>query len=272
MHDIVNIDFNIEYLSKHLPRHSHRAYEIIFLLEGDLSYFVDERTYKLVPGSIVFINSHSMHQNVSFDDSKYKAIMVRFSKDFVINHIAEADNSHFFYSFYHKTRALQLTEQQGEELKTHLLEMSDEFEAGRPESRYYCATCLIQLLIKAKRIILQDAAGSQVGYPSYMHMKISRVAGYINSNYMKNISLSDLSENFGISECYLSRNFRKVTGFYFSEYLNTTRINMAKKLLDETNLTITRISEETGYNTITHFGRMFKNLTGVSPKKYRTGG
>ena len=101
-------------------------------------------------------------------------------------------------------------------------------------------------------------------------MKISKVAAYLNTHYKEKIALKDIADKFAISEYYLSRNFRKVTGFYFSEYLNTTRINMAKKLLRESNYNITRISEETGFNTITHFGRMFKNMVGVSPKKYRT--
>ena len=269
MDDFRNLVFDIRYLTMHLPKHLHKAYEIIFVLDGELHYFVDDRTYQLTPGSIICICANSLHQNVTLDNKKYKAIMIRYSKDFIQNHIDRANNATFFYSYYYKTRALRLSQEQSEEVKDLCLELFTEFNTRDSEYEYVCYAVLIQLLIKIKRIDLLGHDSSQVEYPNYLHMKISKIAGYINGHYKEPVILQEVAEKFYISEYYLSRNFRVVTGFSFNEYLNTTRINMAKKLLKETNLNITRIAEEVGFNTITHFGRTFKKIVGMPPKSYR---
>jgi len=268
MDDLRNLVFDIRYLSLHLPKHTHSAYEIIFVLDGELDYFVEERTYRLTGGSILCIPANVIHQNVTADKTKYRAIMIRFSKDFIQTHMDTEDAS-FFYSCYYKTRALKLNADQAEAIRDLCLQMFGEFNTKDPEFEHYCHALLVQLVIKVKRISLAATEDSRVDYPNYLHMKISKIAGHINTAYKQPITLTDVARKFGISEYYLSRNFRNVTGFSFSEYLNTTRINMAKRLLRETNLNVTRIAEETGFNTITHFGRMFKSMTGLSPKAYR---
>lgn len=268
MDDLRNLVFDIRYLSLHLPKHTHSAYEIIFVVDGALDYFVEERTYRLTGGSILCIPANVIHQNVTVDKTRYRAIMIRFSKDFIQTHM-DTDDTSLFYSCYYKTRALKLTPDQAEVMHGLCLGMFEEFNTKAPEFEYYCHALLVQLVIKVKRVSLAATEDSRVDYPSYLHMKISKIAGYINASYQEPITLKEVARKFGISEYYLSRNFRNVTGFSFSEYLNTTRINMAKRLLRETSLNITRIAEETGFNTITHFGRMFKSITGVSPKAYR---
>ena len=269
MEDFRNLVFDIRYLTKHLPKHAHKAYEIIFVLDGELHYFVDERTYQLTPGSVICICANSLHQNVTLDQKKYKAIMIRYSKDFIQNHADSADNSTFFYSYYYKTRALKLSQEQSDGVKDLCLELFTEFNTRDRDYEYMCYSLLVQLLIRIKRIGVLGHDSSQVDYPNYLHMKVSRIAGYINGHYREPIALNEVAKQFHISEYYLSRNFRLVTGFSFNEYLNTTRVNMAKRLLKETNLNITRIAEEVGFNTITHFGRTFRKIVGFSPKAYR---
>ena len=264
-----NITFNVEYLTKHKPKHRHRFYEIIYMLAGELDYFVHDRTYKLRPGNIIFINVNHMHQNVGFDHSKYKAIMIQFSKDFVQTHIDRSENAHFFYSFYYKSHALAVDEEENAKLHELCTEMLEEFNEKEAEYLYYCHTLLIQLLIFSTRIIRKDQRKLEIDYPNYLHKKISSIAGYINSHYKEKIVLQTVAKKFGISEYYLSRNFKLVTGLSFIEYLNNTRVNIARKLLEESSLNITRIAEESGFNSITHFGRVFKKIVGRSPKEYR---
>jgi len=269
MEDLRNLVFDIRYLNLHLPKHTHRAYEIIMVLEGELNYFVDNRAYHLPPNSIICITANIIHQNISLNNQLYRAVMIRFSKDFIQTHSDGAEKSNFFYSFYHKTRALRLTVEQAEEARELCVSMFNEFNAKDAEYLHYCHSLLVQLLIKLKRIILMDYESSRVDYPNFLHMKVSKIASYINSHYKETILLTDMAKEFSISEYYLSRNFKTVTGFSFNEYLNTTRINMAKKLLKETGLNVTRIAEEVGFSTITHFGRTFKKIVGLPPRAFR---
>ena len=92
-----------------------------------------------------------------------------------------------------------------------------------------------------------------------MHRKVSAIVNYINENYEKDyLTLSYLSEHFYISPSYLSRVFRKATGFTFIEYLNSVRIREALRLLRETNFKIIEVGVQSGFKSISHFGRVFK--------------
>jgi len=266
-----NIYFDVGYLKKHLPKHKHYAYEIIFMLAGELSYFVHDRTYRLREGNILFINTNDLHQNLTVDSSKYQAIMIRFSKDFLQTHNDNMVNSDFLYSFYNHTRALALVEEEKRTLKEICQAMIEEFELRLPDHLFCCHALLTQLLIRSKRVMLMREKSSEIEHPSYLHMKISKVAGYLNSHYMEPVTLDKISGLFHISPYYLSRNFKKITGFSLVEFLNLTRINIAKALLADSTLKITQIADKVGFSSITHFGRTFKTIVGVSPKNYRKG-
>ena len=92
---------------------------------------------------------------------------------------------------------------------------------------------------------------------------------YLNSNYKNEISLKLLSQKFFISESYLSRSFKNVTGFNIITYLNAVRIKEAQIMLIESDTHITEIAYTVGYDSITHFERVFKSIVCISPSNYR---
>jgi len=98
---------------------------------------------------------------------------------------------------------------------------------------------------------------------------IYEVVDFIDANYEGNISLGALSSRFYISTCYLSRSFKKVVGCTLNEYLNEVRILAAKEYLESSDYTVSKISELCGYESLTHFDRMFKRLTESSPRQYK---
>jgi len=94
---------------------------------------------------------------------------------------------------------------------------------------------------------------------------------YINENYHKNISVSDISNFLHISPDYLSRVYKKVTGQSPLKHLISLRIRSAKQLLEcNPELNVKKIGEIVGYSDQYYFSRIFKNYTGYYPKEYRT--
>ncbi len=97
----------------------------------------------------------------------------------------------------------------------------------------------------------------------------SDILKYIEDNYTRDISLTDISENFSISPGHISRILKNDVGIRFKELLDNIRITESKKLLTATNMTVNRIAEKIGYNNVQTFNRLFKRHTGFSPKEYR---
>jgi AraC-like DNA-binding protein len=91
---------------------------------------------------------------------------------------------------------------------------------------------------------------------------------YLQKNYMKDISLDSCAEHTGLNSVVLSKLFKQVTGKNFIDYLTELRIEKAKELLRETDLKITDVAAEVGYQQ-TYFNRIFKKQEGITPTQYR---
>ena len=101
--------------------------------------------------------------------------------------------------------------------------------------------------------------------PSSMEM----IAKYIDHNFKKQINLDGLSEQFHFSPSYLSRLFHQNKGITIKKYLNQQRVKYAIYLLQNSNLAIKEVSYNCGFINITHFNRVFKDVTGKAPSQIK---
>ena len=98
---------------------------------------------------------------------------------------------------------------------------------------------------------------------------IRSVIAYIDANLHSPITRELISREMYISEGYLSRIFNKEVGVPLGEYITERRIKLAKKLLSQTDESITNISVCTGYNYPAYFSKTFREHTGLTPHQYR---
>lgn len=97
---------------------------------------------------------------------------------------------------------------------------------------------------------------------------IDCIKQYIIKNYHLDLKLEDLAYKFSISSYYLSKLFKQETGYNFVEFLTQIRIEKAKKMLLE-GIPIKKIYKKVGYSDPNYFSRVFKKITGVSPRNYK---
>lgn len=98
---------------------------------------------------------------------------------------------------------------------------------------------------------------------------VERAKKYIDENYHKDISLEDVSQKVDISSYYFSKIFKEETGENFIEYLTGLRMEEAKRLLEESDLSIKEVCSEVGYSDPNYFSRNFKKYAGVTPTEAR---
>ena len=89
------------------------------------------------------------------------------------------------------------------------------------------------------------------------------------NHYHENIKLEDIANHVYLSPYYFSRTFKKHMDSTPVEYLINYRINNAKKVLHNTDLSINEIAHSCGFNSTSHFITTFKKHVGMSPKKFR---
>jgi len=98
---------------------------------------------------------------------------------------------------------------------------------------------------------------------------ITRAKEYIQEHQTENLRLGHVAKAVNTSTFYFCKMFKKVTGINFTDYLSRVRIEKSKNLLLNPNLRVSEIAFEVGFQSLTHFNRVFKKILGQSPTEYR---
>ncbi len=126
----------------------------------------------------------------------------------------------------------------------------------------YVSSLLTEMLI----VILRSSYVEEVQSSG---LKFEKIIDYVNISFTEQVSLGSVAKKFFVSEAHLSRIFKRNTGFTFMQYINYRRIIFAQKILLDDNVTIGEIAMRSGFDNLTHFGRVFKRLTEYSLREYR---
>lgn len=250
--------------------HFHSTFELFYLVSGERCFFIKDRTLQIKEGDLVLVQPNVLHRTTNAGLPEHERIIVNFQEDFIAM-------QKFFLSqvlrqiFDKEYTVISLSPQHRIHVEDLLQQIQQEVQGQNTGFEVYVKTLVLQILVYVCRLLEQNSV-KPLAYSSPIHEKVSEIARYINSHYSQNLSLHYLADRFYISPYYLSRIFKEVTGFTFVEYLNSVRVKEAKKLLEISNLKVNVIAEKVGFGSITHFGRVFREITGHAPLHYRKQG
>jgi transcriptional regulator GlxA family with amidase domain len=127
----------------------------------------------------------------------------------------------------------------------------------------------------AKAFVLDMGRSNQLTYSPILNKRyhndelVLNVQDYMEKSFDQTISLERMAEQFNLSTRTLSRRFKQATGETPNHYLQTIRLEAARKLLEETSLSLPKITLRVGYEDVSSFSVLFKKNTGVTPGSYR---
>lgn len=238
-------------------RHSHNKYELYYLKRGATKYFVDGKIYLLNPGDMIFIPKNVYHKTDNMKSADTERLLFMFDDSDIGEEFSP-------YIEWLKTRKfVRINYEKAHHIQSILKNI--EKEEDRRPSGYD----KMQLLYFKQLLVLIFRYSVEVGHkltPPYALAE--KISEYISNNYYDDLSLSLLSEKYSMSPSYLSRFFKKATGVGLNEYINITRITAAERLLSTTDLSITQIANDCGFNDSNYFAAVFKKLNGITPKKF----
>jgi AraC-like DNA-binding protein/ligand-binding sensor protein len=117
------------------------------------------------------------------------------------------------------------------------------------------------LSLIANKMMLQDAEAEPP--------MIRRAKAYIAGHHSDPIGLNEVANAMHVSTFYFCKIFKKATGMTFTDYLGRVRVEKAKNLLLNPHLRVSEIAYAVGFQSLTHFNRVFRELTGQSPTNFR---
>lgn len=247
--------------------HFHSAYEIYYLMSGERYYFIKDRSYHIKKGDLVLINSNEVHKTYNATSPDHQRLLISFEEEY-IGRLDPAGKDILTFLFCKNSPIISLNIDEQIIVEDILGKISKEVENRKIGYEISIHSQLMELLVTCARYIESNKVPIEVQL-SPVHEKVFEIVRYINDNYAEPLTLPHISSHFYISPYYLSRVFKETTGFTFIEYLNSIRVKQAQRLLRETKLSVTEISERVGFGSITQFGRKFKSITKKSPLNYR---
>ncbi|MFD0698721.1 AraC family transcriptional regulator [Paenibacillus sp. GCM10027628] len=264
-------NYEIERLRREGPfsmpvNHFHDHYEIYYLLTGQRYYFIQDRSYLIQEGDLVFIDRNELHKTHHADAQPHERILISFD-DSWIDSIGENAAEHLLVPFAQKQHIITMKGQNRTFMENLLFSMLREQQQTLSGWELSSKALLTQLLIFCSRFI--DKTNAAPEHPHAMNPKIFEIVGFINTHYKTRLTLASISETFFISPSYFCRSFKETTGFSFIEYLNNVRIREAQRLLRETKLKVIDIADQSGFDSVAHFGRVFKQVTQQTPLECR---
>ena len=233
--------------------HFHDLFEFYYLLEGERMHMIEGEIYHFTANDFVLFPPHIMHHSYGDKDMPFKRIVLYFSPDLIVNdtirQLLSEKKLLFVNEGYAPNQILSLLSS-----LTHEIDVPGKYHDA------YVYNQLNGLLLNMLRLDFKTVK-------SIPKTRSAKAVDYIHTHYMEDISVNQLAEMLYVSPYHLCHEFKNATGKTIIQYLNTTRILHAQRLMLETDYNITQISREVGFSNLTHFNRTFKKITGVAPRE-----
>lgn len=250
-----------------IPVHWHDELEIIYVKSGFLTVSISGENYIGTPGDAFVVSPGNLHfmgsqaGEVDYFTFLFPLEYISFCTDDMLDDklLTPLKNGHLMIRPRIKDAAKELCEQ-----------LAEIYMAKNDEKKLEIAVqiktkiILLQFILELwKRgfIVENDTSGKNTVE--------KEMVSYIQQNFTGKILLKEFGEQFHLSEKYISRYFKEHFHITISQYVTYLRLEHAKHLLQDTNIPVTEVAMQSGYQNVSYFIRSFKKMYGMSPLKYR---
>lgn len=244
---------NIKY-RKNAELHSHEFYEVEIVLSGTGEQLINGKKYRYRRGSVWIMTPADFHEYSC--EGEIEVFGIYFSEKLLPRSVFDK----IFSKNY--SRFINLTEEKIEDVRNLMENIGSAMHYDD-----YSRETLMKKLIECVFITIMSEVGEMDETAEKAPFLLAR--RYIEIHFRENPSLEEVARVIGKSPVYFSKYFYLNAGMYYTDYLNRQKINCAKFLLSESNMTATEICYEAGFSSFSNFIRVFKKEEEITPTEYR---
>ncbi len=235
--------------------HWHEHMELIYVLEGEAIFEVNQMEVCARKGDFIVANSNDLH-SIYCTGKQLRDLVIIFEMDKISKTLAG------------KNALFQSYIQDDEIIAGYIESLCEEFMEKKAESRLMCKGLVCMLIAHLTRhhavAILEEK--NMVKRAKRLE-RINVVLDYMEKHYAESISNKEFAQLIHVSENHFYYLFKEIVGLAPHQYINELRLKKAMNLLVNTDSTLTEVAEQTGFADYNNFGRKFKEYYGYPPSK-----
>ncbi len=264
-----NYDVNISFESSpcSFPAHWHVFTEFVLATKDHCIYSINGKHYEINQGDLLFFWPTEVHEVIS--TPPHASLILQFDSSLISgsrdlnSYRYSLQNRHFIKAKEHKSLALHLGECM--EKCNEIYFSNDPFIETKIKIQIY--NMLTTLGLEAINTLATNQDSTNATSASYI--KINNACNYISEHCERDLPQEEVADFIGFSRFHFARLFKEYTSITFVQFLTKQRLQRAIELLGNRNLSITNIAYQAGFQSISNFNRVFKEVKGCSPKDYR---
>ncbi len=235
--------------------HAHGYTELFYIVGGDGQFRIDNDLFPVRANQLVVVNPNIVHTEVSYEAHPLEYIVVGIEGT-ELSAPDNGDNRFCIFSFPEANQALWcmqniLRERQNRELEYETL------------CQAYMDILIVQIMRCARLSVAHAATGQR------LNRQCSIIRHYIDTHYKERLTLDQLADQANANKHYLAHAFKKEYGTSPINYMISCRVREGKRLLLETDYSLTQIAHILGFSSASYFSQTFRRVEGMSPKEYR---
>lgn len=263
-YDDRSADINMEF------QHFHRFFEIHILLDKEANHLIEGNMYHLNCFDITLLPPGILHKSEYPEGPAVKRLIIDFNLADFNQLTLASDLKKVLSPFYTEVPIYRFDLEVREKLFSHLNRIFHIIKENSEVKHLQVHAELLQFLSCLYQNREANVYSNETG--DSLTSKIYAVTSYIHSHFAEDLSLEELSKQFYISTYYLSHQFKAITGFTITNYVQMTRIRNAQQMLLAGDRKITEIAAACGFNSFSQFNRVFNKVCGVSPSQFKSTG
>ena len=260
-YDVRSANINMQF------QHFHTFYELCVVLCPHTTHFLEGKPYELQTFDIIGIAPNVLHRTQYPIGDPCKRLIIQFNLPKCVPGLKN-EYQQLLQLFHQEVPIFRFEP----ELRSKIYrKLNDIYLLGQktdPMRDLIVHQTFIELLTLL--FLNQDQNQyADVSEMSATEKKIYAITSYIHTHHTEDLSLEYLAQKFFISSCYLSHQFKDVTGFTLTDYVQMTRVRNVQSLLVGTDIPITEAAARCGFTSFSQFNRVFQKHIGMSPSQFR---
>nr|WP_252224661.1 MULTISPECIES: helix-turn-helix domain-containing protein [unclassified Clostridium] len=249
--------------------HWHENMQLYFFTEGKALVECNKKRYYVAADSIVVINSNELHSLESLSDD-LKFYTIRIDSSFLFSNQVDLCQTKFLSPLSQNQIFFQNLIEDDKQILDCVTITIQEYLSKEIGYELAVKSFIYQLIVLLLRKYISKFLTRKELILKVNNLKrFDLVFKYIDSNYSKKITTSDLSDIVHISTYHFCRTFKQMTGKTTTDYINGIRLEKAVNYLNKGDLNITEIALRCGFDSINYFSRLFKKHYNVSPTQFK---